>query len=251
MKRLLSSRNLQVIEQVAWSKVLLAFDFDGTLAPIVERPRSAAMRRRTLTLFKRVCELYPTAVISGRSRRDVTGRLEGASVRFIVGNHGLEPGADSPETERAFTEARETLGRLAAETQGLELEDKRYSLAVHYRRSRQKRLARAAVLSVIERLSTPMRVVPGKFVLNVVLASAPNKGDALVALRERMSADLAMFVGDDVTDEDVFRLDQPGRLLTVRVESSRTSAAAYFLRNQGEMDQLLQALIAFRRGVGR
>ncbi len=247
MKRLLNVRNLEVLEQVAWSKVLLAFDFDGTLAPIVARPGAAAMRRSTFKLFKRVCELYPTAVISGRSRRDVTSRVEGAGVRYVVGNHGLEPGADSPQTERALTEARATLGRLAAETQGLELEDKRYSLAVHYRRSRRKRVARAAVLSAIAELSTPMRVIPGKFVLNVVLASAPNKGDALLALRERERADIAMFIGDDVTDEDVFRLDQPGRLLTVRVEASRTSAAAYFLRDQNEMDQLLESLISLRR----
>lgn len=96
-----------------------------------------------------------------------------------------------------------------------------------------------------------MRVVPGKFVLNVVLASAPNKGDALLDLRAREGADIAMYVGDDVTDEDVFRLDQPGRLLTVRVERSRTSAAAYFLRDQREVDQLLKRLITFREGVAR
>jgi trehalose 6-phosphate phosphatase len=246
MRRLLVPRNIGVVEQIAWSRVLLAFDFDGTLAPIVAARDTAAMRRPTFELLKRVCALYPTAVISGRSRRDVTARLEGAGVRYVVGNHGLEPGADSPETELALSEARSALGRLAARTQGLDLEDKRYSLAVHYRRSRRKKLARAAVLSVVAGLRTPMRVVPGKFVLNVVLASAPNKGDALLALRERERADIALYVGDDVTDEDVFRLDQPGRLLTVRVESSRTSSAAYFLRDQHEMDTLLRRLIAFR-----
>jgi trehalose 6-phosphate phosphatase len=198
-----------------------------------------------------VCALYPTAIISGRSRRDVASRVRGAAVRYVVGNHGLEPGADSPETERALAEAREALGRLAATTQGLDLEDKRYSLALHYRRSRHRRAARAAVLAALAGLVTPMRVVPGKLVLNVVPASAPNKGDALLALRERERADVALYVGDDVTDEDVFRLDQPGRLLTVRVERSRTSAAAWFLRDQREMDVLLGHLISFRERAGR
>jgi trehalose 6-phosphate phosphatase len=251
MKRLLLARNLEVIEQIAWSHALLAFDFDGTLAPIVAARDAASMRRTTFTLFKRVCALYPTAVISGRSRRDVASRITGAAVRYVVGNHGLEPGADSPETERALGEARLALGRLAEKTQGLDLEDKRYSLAVHYRRARRRRAARAAVLSVLARLETPMRVVPGKLVLNVVLASAPNKGDALLALREREQADIALYVGDDVTDEDVFRLDQPGRLLTVRVERSRTSAAAYFLRDQHELDELLRHLITFRERASR
>ncbi len=247
MKNILLKQNVEVIDQLAGSRVLLAFDFDGTLAPIVAARDEAAMRRSTLALFKRTCALYPTAVISGRSRPDVAARLRGTGVRYVVGNHGLEPGADSPATALAFTEARAALAQLTTKTQGLELEDKTYSLAVHYRKSRHKRQARAAVQLAVARLSTPMRVVPGKFVLNIVLASVPNKGDALLALRERERADIALYVGDDVTDEDVFRLDQPGRLLSVRVDYSRISAAAYYLINQREIDQLLRRLIAYRR----
>ena len=56
-------------------------------------------------------------------------------------------------------------------------------------------------------------------------AGAPNKGDALLRLRTSDGAHTALYVGDDVTDEDVFRLDQPGRLLTVRIGKSLTSAA--------------------------
>ena len=55
-----------------------------------------------------------------------------------------------------------------------------------------------------------------------------------------------MYVGDDVTDEDVFRLDQPGRLFTVRIGQSRTSAARYYLRQQREIDQLRTCLVALR-----
>lgn len=89
-------------------------------------------------------------------------------------------------------------------------------------------------------------MVPGKLVVNVVPERAPNKGDALLELRKAEQADTALYVGDDVTDEDVFELDQPGRLLSVRVGESRSSAAAYFLRNQNEMDRLLAKLIALR-----
>ena len=55
-----------------------------------------------------------------------------------------------------------------------------------------------------------------------------------------------MYVGDDVTDEDVFRLDQPGRLFTVRIGRSKTSAARYYLRQQQEIDTLLEHLVALR-----
>lgn len=246
MKQLLLPRNVELVEQIAWSRALLAFDFDGTLAPIVAARDAAVMRRSTMELFKRVCVLYPTAVISGRSLRDVRARIGGARVRYVVGNHGLEPGAASPDTERALNEARTALLRLVNETPGLDLEDKRYSISVHYRGARRKRLASAAILAVLGRLHAKMRVIPGKLVLNVVPASAPHKGDALLELQARAGADIALYAGDDVTDEDVFRLDQPGRLLTVRVGHSRTSAATWFLRDQRQMDVLLRRLITFR-----
>jgi trehalose 6-phosphate phosphatase len=90
--------------------------------------------------------------------------------------------------------------------------------------------------------------VPGKLVVNLVPAGAPNKGTALVELRKAEQADTALYVGDDVTDEDVFELEQPGRLVGVRVGASRSSAAAYFLRHQREVDRLLGRLVTLREG---
>ena len=91
-----------------------------------------------------------------------------------------------------------------------------------------------------------MRIVPGKLVVNLVPAAAPDKGDALVQLRARYRADTAFYVGDDGTDEDVFALDQPGRLLCVRVGRSRASAAGYYLKHQREIDALLARFVGFR-----
>jgi trehalose 6-phosphate phosphatase len=92
-------------------------------------------------------------------------------------------------------------------------------------------------------LPTPMRVVPGKLVVSIVPARAPNKGDAVLDLRSRERADIAIYVGDDATDEDVFRIDQPGRLLGIRIGEAQNSAAAYFLRSQREVDRLLRRLV--------
>ncbi|MFM2420090.1 MAG: hypothetical protein RL385_4813 [Pseudomonadota bacterium] len=246
MRHLLSRDSGEVLAQLAWSRVLVAFDFDGTLAPIVANREEARMRARTSELFSKVCSLYPCAVISGRSQPDVSARLGAAPIKYVIGNHGLEPGASLDEFEEEIAQARVSLEETLAGTAGVDLEDKRYSLALHYRRSRNKRLARSAILSAVAALPVRMRVVPGKLVVNVVPERAPNKGDALLELRKAEQADTALYVGDDVTDEDVFELDQPGRLLTVRVGDSRSSAAAYFLRDQNEMDRLLAKLIALR-----
>jgi trehalose 6-phosphate phosphatase len=248
MKYLLSREHDDVLAQLGSSRVLVAFDFDGTLAPIVSDRDEAWMRPETLELFSKVCDLYPCAVISGRGRADVHSRLGSARVEYVVGNHGLEPGAGLEKFEAEMARARalleESLGGLA----GLDIEDKRYSLAIHYRRSRSKRLARAAIAEAVAVLPVRVRLVPGWLVANIVPERAPNKGDALLALRSTAGADAALYVGDDVTDEDVFVLDEPGRLLTVRVGESLESAAAYFLRDQHEMDRLLEKLVAMREG---
>jgi len=246
MRRLLSRKNADALAQLACSRLLVAFDFDGTLAPIVANRDEAQMRTPTRELFTRVCNLYPCAVISGRGRADVSARLGGAPTKYVIGNHGLEPGANLDEFECEIERARDLLEKAFVDIGGVDLEDKRYSLALHYRRSKNKRAARAAILDRVAALRVPIRVIPGKLVVNVVPERAPNKGDALLGLRNAERADTALFVGDDVTDEDVFELDQPGRLLSVRIGESSTSAARYFLRDQGEIDRLLARLVALR-----
>ena len=246
MKRLFAKQNLELLAQLAWSNVLLAFDYDGTLAPIVADRELAKMRPKTAQLLCKVCQLYPCAVISGRSKADVAPRLGNARVKYLIGNHGLEPGRDLSEFASEVALVRPQLELALSRCQGVELEDKIYSLAVHYRKSRQKRQARSAIRDAVLALPLAMRTVTGKLVVNLVPERAANKGDALLELREQEAANTAFYIGDDVTDEDVFTLDQPGRLFTVRVGRSKVSAAKYFLRDQREMDALLAKLVELR-----
>jgi trehalose 6-phosphate phosphatase len=252
MKYILSRDHVDVLAQLAWSRVLLAFDFDGTLAPIFPDRDRAAMRVRTRALLAAACQLYPCAVISGRARRDVATRLADATAKYVVGNHGIESGSSEiTKFERAVAIVRPLLEQALAPHPGLEIEDKRYSLAIHYRRARRKREARFAIDAAVAALPRPMRVIPGKLVANVIPVGARNKGDTLLDLRARESADIALYVGDDVTDEDVFTLDQPGRLLAMRVGKTTMSAARFYLRDQGEIDSLLARLVALRKARPR
>jgi trehalose 6-phosphate phosphatase len=97
-----------------------------------------------------------------------------------------------------------------------------------------------------------VRLIGGHQVVNLVPEGAPHKGIALTALRQRAGCDTAIFVGDDETDEDVFALDQPGRLLTLRVGRKRSSRAAFFVDSQRDVDAVLEALLEVRsRRVAR
>ncbi len=89
MRYLLALDTISILEQLAWSNALIIFDFEGTLVPAGDEHE---MRARTATAFRRLCALYPCAVISGRARRDLRKRLHGADVKYIVGKHGLDPG---------------------------------------------------------------------------------------------------------------------------------------------------------------
>lgn len=244
---LLAPEQRGFVTQLAWSEVLLAFDYDGTLAPIVADRDRAEMRAQTARLFKLLCSAYPCAVISGRSRSDVSARLGGAVVKYVVGNHGLEPDGDLPAFESQMLEARPRLEAALAPVPGVDMEDKRYSLALHYRRALNTSGARAAIERAVHSLPTPLRVVHGKLVVNVLPARAPDKGTALLALLEREGASCAIYIGDDVTDEDVFRINEPQRLVGVRVAESNDSAATYFIKSQSDIDSLLIRLLQLRR----
>lgn len=241
MRNILSRPHIAVLEELLWSNVLLAFDFDGTLAPIVGDPTQAFMRAGTKQLLSRVAALYPVVVISGRARSDLTIRLRGVSAKRLIGNHGSEV----VNSRRHVDEVRawkERLDRTMKPFVGVEVEDKKHSLAVHYRHCRAKKAARNAAIRVTSTLEN-VRLIPGKQVINIVPSDAPHKGMALEQERKRLGCDTALYVGDDATDEDVFSLDQPGQLLSIRVGRKVHSAARYFIPSQRSIDSLLRALL--------
>lgn len=249
MRDILAPASRDVLHRFARSRTLLAFDFDGTLAPIVTDPTRAAMRPSTRRLLERVAQAYPCVVISGRSRNDVGRRLRGVPLAGIVGNHGLEPWHAQPGSTRRVRRwiplLRERLGAIP----GIAIEDKGLSIAVHYRQCRDRKNTRARVLAAAARLG-PARLVGGKQVVNILPAGAPHKGQALERERARLRCETAVYVGDDETDEDVFALDRPGRLLGIRVGRKRSSSAAYYLRTQADVDRLLRGLLALRSKAG-
>ena len=90
MKYVLSKTQRPLLRALFHQQTLFAFDFDGTLAPIVRDPAKAAMRLVTHRLLQRLASLQPVAIISGRSRSDILSRTKGIRPLVVVGNHGIE-----------------------------------------------------------------------------------------------------------------------------------------------------------------
>lgn len=223
---------------------MCAFDFDGTLSPIVQHPDQAGMRARTRNLLGRLAALYPCVIVSGRARADVLGKLGGVNVARVIGNHGAEAEAATRTSGRRVERWKTALERQLGSLPGLWMEDKGISLAVHYRQSPRKAEARRLVLAAARKLPD-VRVFGGKQVVNLVPISAPHKGDALAAERDRLGCNWVLYVGDDENDEDAFALD--GNIVSVRVGRKQRSHASYYLRTQSEIDDLIALLVRLHK----
>ena len=244
MKPILARAERATLARFARGRLLVAFDYDGTLAPIVGNPARAGMRASTRALLRRVTALYPCVVISGRSRRDLLTRLRGLGVTQAIGSHGGDPSPRPRELRARVGRWRASLARRLRGLAGVTIEDKGLSLAVHFRRAPDRGRAHEAIRAAASRLARA-RVVGGKCVVNVVARGAPHKGAALAAERRRLRCDTTLYVGDDETDEDVFSL--PGRRqLGIRVGLMPGSRARYYLRSQRQVDSLLETLIRLR-----
>ena len=245
MKNILAKEQLATLLDFAQERVLLAFDFDGTLAPIVRDPEAAAMRPRTAAMLAKVAKLYPCAVISGRSRADVMAKVDAIPLRAIFGNHGMEPSPNLRTWRRLAARWHAQLASSLPPIAGVVIENKGVSLAVHYRKARARAAARRLILIAAAALPGA-RIVQGKMVVNALPAGAPDKGTALTSLCKRLRCNSAIYVGDDENDEDIFALARRCRLLGIRVGSAQRTQAAYFVPNQVAVDRLLAKLIAAR-----
>jgi trehalose 6-phosphate phosphatase len=243
-RHLLAGTNLHILERFARSNVLIALDYDGTLAPIVDDPRQAEMRSRTRVLLAAVTRRYPCAVLSGRAQLDVLRRLRSVGVIEAVGNHGLEPWRYSARWAAPVRSWVAELNHRLCGLAGVWVEDKTFSVAIHYRKAQNKEMVRNLVADVIATLG-PLRSIEGQQVFNLLPQGAPHKGMALLAARSRFRCHRAIYIGDDETDEDVFGLDD-GTVLGVRVGARPGSRAAYYLRTQREIDRFLATLLALR-----
>lgn len=230
----------------------LFLDFDGTLAPIVERPGDARPLEGIPELIERIGRHIPVAVISGRGLDDVSDRL-GTSSIYIAGSHGMEirpphqPAEAEERVESLLPVLDDEEARLRdhfAEVSGIEIERKRFGIAIHFRRRPE---AREKVEKAIEKsieAHPELKMGTGKMVRELQPDVDVDKGTALRIIRERIDASQqwALYVGDDRTDEDAFEAVADDGAGILVAEEPRSSAARYWLRDPREVRQFLEAI---------
>ncbi|MBI5333906.1 MAG: trehalose-phosphatase [Burkholderiales bacterium] len=259
MHYLFSEEGSRALDYAAVGRTLFAFDFDGTLAPIVARPEQAHLLPGIGDALSRLAQTAPVAVISGRDRAALLQRLPPA-LAYVVGNHGNEglPAGDAGEGAASGPAAARDICsgwlRQLADEHGLPhalpgslIEDKGVSLSLHWRLAGDAEAAEARLRAAAAALRPAPRVIDGLFVLNVLPPQAQTKREALQALMDHSRCSTAIFVGDDITDELVFE-DAPEHWLTVHVGAGEPSHARYFVNDPQEVHSLLMAILARREG---
>ena len=231
--------------------LLVACDYDGTLAPIIDNPDEARPLRESAAALRQLAAMPDThvAVISGRALRDLAALSRLPEEIHLVGSHGTEFDvgfADdlSPEQRDLRDHVLGELNDLARRDHGFIVEPKPAGVAFHYRKAEPE----IAAVAVEDVLSGPgaqdgVHVKTGKMVVELSVLDL-NKGDALDRLRTDVSAEAVIFAGDDVTDEDAFaRLTGPD--LGLKVGPGPTLATGR-LDDPQSVAQML-ALLAERR----
>lgn len=248
MDYLLTENGRTDLEALMKVRSLYAFDFDGTLAKIVRDHHSAQLGRPIRFWLGELAKRAPTAIISGRSVEDLRSRV-GTAVPYLIGNHGSE----GPHTaQEVIQQVREICHgwlqfineRYHAELTrcGASVENKSYSLSLHYRNADRRDEAKTLIFRILDELSPRPRIVLGKSVVNVMPLGASHKGEAVLECIRQFNCTAALYVGDDETDEDVFALGDP-RILTVRIGKKNASSARFFLKRQTEITEVLRRLV--------
>lgn len=232
----------------AIEELLVACDYDGTLAPIVDDPERAFPEEGAMEVLSRLagCPGTQVAVVSGRSLEDLarlTGAPEGVT---LVGSHGGELG-ERARLSSAQRDLKEEVGRMLEELgerfPGSTLEEKPAGFAFHHRRAVAPD---REVVEAVERGPGSLEGVTvrrGKKVVELAVEEA-DKGSALEDLRRLLGAEAVVYLGDDLTDEDAFARLGEGDL-AVKVGEGPTGAS-HRLAGPGDVVRFLENLARLR-----
>lgn len=245
----------QIAARLANRRVAVFVDYDGTLAPIAGTPDGAVLPEETRSVLRRLASVCPTTVVSGRGRADVEARV-GMPELGYAGSHGFDivaPGGGKvrlrvrPELEALVGEAVEELRRRTAGVEGVLVENKALSAALHYRLVEETRIPRLRRIVKDTLAGRPeLRLAEGKKVFELRPAVEWDKGHAVLWLMEelglRAAGAVPVYLGDDLTDEDAFLALREIGIGVLVADAPRATGARFGLADTGEVREFLARL---------
>lgn len=245
-----TSATLKLIEMVS-KDPLLAFDFDGTLTPIQEQPGHVFLTPDHNHALEKMCLNHKIAILSGRAISDIEHRIS-FHPHYLVGNHGAEHrdavSLESSQVDEELSQFRHYLNPIRYElmAQGVVIEDKIRSIALHYRFIKNFRVVNSLFMRLKQAAHHAVTFTKGKMVLNVSAKSAPNKLDALNGILNASQKHHAIYFGDDTNDEPIFQCQNPEYFSVMVGKSSRLSAN-YYVDNAAQVYEALEVISEIKK----
>ncbi|XP_057738904.1 probable trehalose-phosphate phosphatase F [Arachis stenosperma] len=271
----------KIIERAKNNKVAVFLDYDGTLSPIVDDPDCAFMSEPMRETVRSVARCFPTAIISGRSRDQVYDLVKLTEL-YYAGSHGMDiigpfrhnvsnklPNCVNstdhqgnqitlfqPATQflPIIDEVFRTLVEITKDISGAKVENHKFCVSVHYRNVQENNwtIIGQRVHDILKNFPG-LRSTHGRKVLEVRPVIDWNKGKAVEFLMESLDLNdnddvLPIYIGDDKTDEDAFKiLRESNRGCGILVSSvKKESNASYSLRDPNEVMEFLQLLVRWK-----
>ncbi|MFB6272579.1 MAG: trehalose-phosphatase [Salinibacter sp.] len=222
---------------------LFFLDYDGTLAPIVDDPDAAVPHPEAPTLLRDLDAQYPLWIVTGRDLQALSSFLDRPFT--AIGLHGAQEGVVGKETHNLMSDAAaEALAdrrQSVPSIDGLRVEEKDQSFAVHYREVADEEAARAQIDRWLDDLPEVLDAIWGKKVVEL-RPEGLTKGTAVRRIASEHPDHVPVYLGDDVTDEDAFAVlqDMDREAVTIKVGDDETRANARLDGPDAVMDYLRQ-----------
>lgn len=235
-------------------RIFLFLDYDGTLVSIKKTPALAVLSLSMTKLLKRLSSIKYTSliIVTGRSYSDIKKLVRLKNV-IIASNHGFQ--ISSGKNKWIHPDVKQFLPLLKKILQSLKealkkfpltlIENKNITLTIHFRNVQNQSIPaiKKIISSTVQEYYSKFRTTTGKKIIEIRPNVVWDKGRAvlkvLTMLRSKKNKDTIVYIGDDKTDEDAFKVLQ-GVAITIRVGRSSNTHAEYYVRNPLEVQEFLE-----------
>ena len=246
MKNLFSKAGLREIKKFSRSKTLLAFDFDGTLIPIIGNYAHTELDSSLRQVLVEILNYLPVIIITGRGKSDLE-KILNEKKWVVIGNHGIE-GLSQNEKKKIkdyrkfMSDLKKHIKKTFVGIDRVYFEDKKISITCHFGKCLDPSADRESMIRQFQDMPKGPRLILGKSVLNILPTHKEDKGTAIIKVMKKFRCKRAVYIGDDHTDEAVFKLKNKN-ILKIRVCRSKKSFANYYVSEQADVFKVVSGIL--------
>jgi trehalose-phosphatase len=248
--------NSKIDDQLNGKDPVFFLDYDGTLTPIVKHPEDAVLSFEMRSELKELASLFKVAIISGRDLNDVK-KLVNLNQLIYAGSHGFDisgpdnlrmQNPDGIECLPELDDAEETLKKNLSAVEHVEVERKKFAIAIHFRNVNEKHVDEIqSIVDEVRKNHPKLKKDFGKKIFELKPDIDWDKGRAILWLLDKIELAsekaVPVYIGDDLTDEDAFKSIQDKGIGILVGDHGKSTLASYKLESVQEVKKFFQWVI--------